>query len=344
MAKPTMDDVARRAGVSRALVSLALSGSDRVSDASRSAVLLAADELGYRPNLIARNLASKQTRTVGLIVNDLHNPYFPGIVDGIKRALGRRGYRLLLNSAFLDDGDELAALDTFIDFRVDGIILVGSRARQIQIEAAARSIPMVVASRPLRTDLLDTMNNDDRLGATLAVEHLVRLGHRHIWHIDGADGAGAEERRIGYATAMERHGLQPRIEPGAYTEAAGAAATDLIFGRGDRCTAIFAANDLAALGALDAVAARGMHVPRDVALVGYDNTFVAALRHVGLTSIDQNRERLGELAVDALLERIEDGRTEARHVVITPMLVTRATCGQGLTVSATPGSGGSPAP
>ena len=106
MSKPTMDDVARRAGVSRALVSLALRGSPKVSPASRSAVTAAADELGYRPNLIARHLASKQTRTFGLLINDLHNPYFPGVVDGVKRAADANGYRLLLNSSFLDDDGE----------------------------------------------------------------------------------------------------------------------------------------------------------------------------------------------------------------------------------------------
>lgn len=325
MTKPTMDDVARRAGVSRALVSLALSGSERVSELSRRSVLRAADELGYRPNLIARNLASKRTRTVGLVVNDLHNPYFPGIADGIKRAADRLGYRLLLNSAFLDDGDEVAALDTFIDFRVDGIILAGSRADFAEIERAAKSIPVVVASRPALTDLVDTVNNDDRLGATMAVEHLIGLGHRHICHIEGGTGAGARERRAGYEATMRKHGLEPHVERGEFTEASGALAAERVFRDGRPCTAIFGGNDLSALGALDVVDGLGLRVPDDVSIVGYDNTFVAALRHVGLTSIDQNRERLGELAVEALIERIEGGRTEARHDVINPTLVVRDT-------------------
>lgn len=325
MTKPTMDDVARRAGVSRALVSLVLSGSERVSEISRRSVLRAADELGYRPNLIARNLASKRTRTVGLVVNDLHNPYFPGIADGIKRAADRLGYRLLLNSAFLDDGDEVAALDTFIDFRVDGIILAGSRADFAEIERAAKSIPVVVASRPAVTDLVDTVNNDDRLGATMAVEHLIGLGHRHICHIEGGTGAGARERRAGYEETMRKHGLEPHVERGEFTEASGALAAERIFRDGRPCTAIFGGNDLSALGALDVVDGLGLRVPDDVSIVGYDNTFVAALRHVGLTSIDQNRERLGELAVEALIERIEGGRTNARHDVINPTLVVRDT-------------------
>jgi DNA-binding LacI/PurR family transcriptional regulator len=327
MAKPTMDDVARRAGVSRALVSLALRDSGKVSASSRAAVLAAADELGYRPNLIARHLASKQTRTFGLLINDLHNPYFPGVADGVKRAADDRGYRLLLNSAFLDDDDERTALETFIDFRVDGIILTGSRVDPAFVERAALSTPVVVVSRPMRSDTIDTVNNDDRLGATLAVEHLIELGHRHICHVDGGRGAGASERRAGYEETMRRHGLEPHIVPGAFTEGSGAEAAQQALASGRPVTAIFAGNDLSALGALDAIEESGLGVPRDISLVGYDNTFVAALRHVALTTVDQARERLGALAVDALIERIEGGRTEAVHHVIAPSLVVRATTG-----------------
>ena len=325
MSKPTMDDVARHAGVSRALVSLALRGSDRVSARSRRAVERAAADLGYRPNLNARNLASKRTRTVGLVVNDLHNPFFPGIADGIKRAADRLGYRLLLNSAFLDDDTEEAALETFVDFQVDGIILAGPRSPVSTIERVARSVPVVVASRPLDSDLVDTVNNDDQRGAVLAVEHLIGLGHRHICHIDGGDGAGAPQRRAGYEATMAGHGLRPHVESGAFTEASGVAAARRLFDGQRPCTAIFVGNDLSALGALDVIDGLGFRVPDDVSVVGYDNTFVAALRHVGLTSVDQWRDRLGELAVEALVERVEHGRTTPRHDTITPTLVTRST-------------------
>ena len=213
MAKPTMDDVARRAGVSRALVSLVMRNSDKVSDRSRRAVLDAAAELGYRPNLSARHLASKQTRTLGLVINDLHNPYFAGVVDGVKAGADARGYRLLLNSAFLDDADEKSALETFVDFNVDGVILTGARVGETTIEDVARAIPVVVASRPMRSQLVDTINNDDGLGARLVVEHLVALGHRQIAHVDGGSGAGAEQRRLGYRTAMEGFGLDPFVAP-----------------------------------------------------------------------------------------------------------------------------------
>jgi DNA-binding LacI/PurR family transcriptional regulator len=325
--KPTMDDVARRAGVSRALVSLVMRESDKVSERSRTAVLRAADELGYRPNLIARNLASKRTRTIGLVINDLHNPYFPGVADGIKRAADQHGYRLLINSAFLSGADEQAALETFIDFRVEGVILTGSQASTASIEQIATAVPVIVVSRPVQSKLVDTINGDDRHGAELAVEHLIALGHRHICHIDGGRGAGAAQRRSGYEATMRAHGLEPFVARGAFTEASGVAAAEEMLATGREVTAVFAGNDVSALGALDAIEGAGLRVPDDVSIVGYDNTFVAALRHVSLTSIDQCREEQGALAVQALIERVEGGRTEATHHVLPPSLVARATTG-----------------
>jgi len=325
MPKPTMDDVAREAGVSRALVSLVMRSSDKVSDRSRAAVLEAASSLGYRPNLSARHLASKRTRTFGMVINDLHNPYFAGVADGVKAAADETGYRLLLNSAFLNDEDERSALETFIDFNVDGIILSGARVSKSVIETTAESVPVVVASDPVKSAKVDTINNDDHVGATLVVEHLVELGHRRIVHIDGGNGAGAKERRAGYAATMERHGLEPNIVSGVFTEASGVDAAEVALKQDAPFTAIFAGNDMSAIGALDALDVAGRRVPEDVSLVGYDNTFVAALRHIGLTTIDQGRDRIGRLAVEMLIERVEDGRTRARHITTTPTLVVRDT-------------------
>lgn len=325
MTKPTMEDVAREAGVSRALVSLVMRNSDKVSDRSRTAVRHAADALGYRPNLSARHLASKQTRTIGIVMNDLHNPYFAGVADGIKAATDAAGYRLLFNSAFLSDEDERAALETFIDFNVDGIILSGSRVSQSIIEEAARWVPVIVASDPLQSTMVDTVNNDDHRGAALVVEHLIELGHREIVHVDGGNGAGAKERSDGYTATMHRHGLRTQVVHGAFTEASGVVAAETALRDDLSFTAVFAGNDLSALGVLGVLDEAGRRVPDDVSLVGYDNTFIAALRHIGLTSVDQGRDEIGRLAVELLIERVESGRTEARHVTTEPTLVVRDT-------------------
>lgn len=327
MSKPTMDDVARAAGVSRALVSLVMRDSAKVSAHSRAAVLDAAQLLGYRPNLAARHLASKHTQTFGLLIHDMANPYFHGLADRLKAAVHAHGYRLMMSSAFLADDGEREALDMFAAFNVDGVILTGSRLPQEAIEVVAESMPLVAISRPLDSTLIDTVNNDDHLGARLVVEHLVSLGHRDICHLDGGGFAGAVRRRLGYEAAMRDHGLEPYVIASQFTEAGGVAAAERAL-HGDRpVTAIFAGNDLSALGALDAIDEAGLRVPDDISLVGYDNTFVGALRHIGLTTVDQRQTELAILAIDLLLDRIRSGRAEARHLVTPPELVVRATTG-----------------
>ncbi|MFV0309674.1 MAG: LacI family DNA-binding transcriptional regulator [Desertimonas sp.] len=325
MDRPTMDDVAARAGVSRALVSLALRGSPKVSARSRGAIMTAVDELDYRPNLVARQLASTRTRTIGVVVNDLHNPFFPPVTDGVHNAAGDLDYRLLVSSAFRDHAVEEAAVDAFAGSGVEGIILVGTTMGQGAIEHAATRVPLVVVTRPLRSSVVDTVNGDDPAGARLAVRHLLGLGHRRIAHVSGGAAAGAPRRRAGYEQAMIEAGLEPLVVEGSFTEASGAAAATMLFEHHGDCTAVFAGNDLSALGALDVIAGRGLDVPGDVSLCGYDNTFVAALRHIGLTTVDQRAEELGRLAVEVLIERLEQGRTEARHETMAPTLVVRDT-------------------
>jgi DNA-binding LacI/PurR family transcriptional regulator len=186
-------------------------------------------------------------------------------------------------------------------------------------------MPVVAISRPIDSDVVDTVNNDDYLGARLVVEHLVELGHRQICHLDGGGFAGAVRRRSGYSDAMRDHGLEPFIVESQFTESAGFAAAQRALGGSRPITAIFAGNDLSALGALDAIDAAGLRVPDDISLVGYDNTFVGALRHIALTTIDQRQEQLATLAIDALVERVHGGRTAAKHTVIPPGLIVRGT-------------------
>ncbi len=325
---PTMDDVAAAAGVSRALVSLVVRGSPRVSDRSRAAVQEAAERLGYRPNMAARNLASGRTSTFGVLLNDLHNPWFAEIADGIHDAAERAGYQIIIANGRRSARTEDRAVESFLAHRVDGMILAGCRLPARRIDEVGAKTAVVSVGRPLRSSRVDTVNTDERLGSELAVRHLARLGHGDIAHIDGGRGAGAAPRKAGYLTAMRTMGLatRGRVVAGDFTEEAGVHGVEVLLASDRFPTAIYTANDLSAIGALDRLEDEGIAVPGDVSLVGFDNTALAALHHIGLTTIDQPRVTMGALAVRLLLERLE-GRTTVRREVVPPSIVVRTTSG-----------------
>ena len=324
MSRPTIIDVAERAGVSKSLVSLVMRGAPNVSEERRHRVLSAAAELGYRPNAVARSLVQRRTNLLGVLLSDLHNPFFAEVIDGIQAEAAAYGYRAILGTGDRVELSEARALETMLELRAEGLILASPVLPMRTIVAASRELPTVLVARRSRERTVDSVANDDVAGAALAVAHLASLGHERIAHIDGGEGAGSPERRRGYERAMRKHGLEAhvRVVGGNYTEDGGRRGVTELLGKNPP-TAIFAANDLSAIGTLSALAERGIAVPDDISVVGYDNTALAGVRHINLTTVDQPRPEMGRAAVTLLLERLEGGRETGRNVLMPPSLVVR---------------------
>jgi DNA-binding LacI/PurR family transcriptional regulator len=324
---PTIIDVAKRAGVSKSLVSLVMRNSPHVSEARRIAVLEAAKELGYRPNALARGLVQGRTSTIGVLLSDLHNPFFAEIVDGIEEETSISQHKTLLGSGNRDPRRETQTLEAMLERQMDGVILVSPSISTSEINATAENIPVVLVGRRVRNRTLDCVVNDDFAGAVLAVEHLAELGHRRIAHISGGRGAGARARLRGYRHAMQRLDLErhTQVAPGAYTDQGGYSGAKWLLGTEPLPTAIFASNDFAALGALSAVSEVGLSVPDDISLVGYDNTYLATLSNISLSSVNQPRREMGALATRLLLERIDLKRTEPHCEILKPKFIPRST-------------------
>lgn len=318
--RPTIREVASRAGVSKSLVSLVYSSPGSVSPERTGRVLAAAAELGFEPNVVARSLAGTGGDFIAILVADLHNPVFADIVDAARAELARQGRASVMTSAMLLRPEHPAELDDrllalFRDLRPRGILVVGSIANMSSIVGLGEQAQLVVASA-IASDshTIPTVRGDDVAGMRLIVDHLVSLGHHNIAHVGGDGGPVAEGRARAYEQAMTAHGLQRfiRVEPATYSEDSGHGAAERLL-RLASPTAITAVNDLAAMGVLAAVTGNAERTGGLVSVTGYDNTFVSALRHVSLTTVDPGNEEIGTRA--AALFSSAEPTTGAEHLV-----------------------------
>jgi DNA-binding LacI/PurR family transcriptional regulator len=333
--RPTIRDVAARAGVSKSLVSLVMRGEPMVREEKRLRVQQAADELGYRMNLAARSLSDPRSKTVGVLVADLRNPLLVDIVERASQVLEEEGLSTLLIGAVipprLSAGPriDVRAIGALKDLRVEAMLVVGSIPDRSRFADVLGDVPVVVAAADAEGLRADVVRNDDRLGMRLIVDYLVAAGHTSIAHIGGIGGAIADERRVGYTTAMAVHRLESQIvvADSDFTEDAGYRGAARLLRNGHRITAIAAVNDLAAVGAMSAVVDAGLRVPDDVAVTGYDDTFVAAIRQVSLSSVNPDSCGIGTLAAQCVLRRIENPCRKVVEHLLPPRLVTRFSSG-----------------
>jgi DNA-binding LacI/PurR family transcriptional regulator len=327
LGRPTMRDVAARAGVSQTLVSLVLRDAPGASTATRERVVRAAAELGYRPDTAAQVLRRSRSRHIGVLFT-LRQPFDVDLVEAIYPAAEQRGYHVVLG-AIGAGRDDRQAVEELLAYRSEALIVDGTTIEAAQLARVADQIPVVDIGRRATGDSVDVVRVSDEHGARLAVDHLVGLGHRSIVHIDGGGQPGAAGRRRGYRRAMRRHGLQHeiRVLAGDYTEESGATAGRRILSDGPLPTAIFAANDRCARGLLDTLIRARVDVPGDISVAGYDDSEVARLSFINLTTVRQDAALMAEQAVQAIIERLDQGRTEARDIVLAPSLVVRGTTG-----------------
>jgi DNA-binding LacI/PurR family transcriptional regulator len=330
--RPTIRDVAKRAGVSKSLVSLVMRGEPMVRDDKRQRVLRAADELGYRPNSAARSLSAVHSKTIGVVIADLSNPLLVDVLTKAGKTLEVAGLSTLLTGVVPDSTAsahahlDTSAIEALRDLGVEGMLVVGSVPDRGTLAKAVGDLPTVVAAAQAEGLQVDEVRNDDQLGMRLVVDYLVAHGHRSIAHIGGLGGAVARDRLAGYCDAMRHHRLDDYIvsAEAAFTEDSGYRATAVLLRQDRPITAIVAVNDLAAIGALSAVADAGLTVPNDIAITGYDDTFVAAIRQVSLTSVNPDSGGIGELAARCLIGRIADPERPPERHLLTPRLVTRS--------------------
>jgi len=322
--RPTIYDVAKLAGVSPSLVSLVLQNPAKVSEKRREAVKTAIAELGYRPSRAATTLASSRTKSIGLVIDDYRNLWFVDLLRGLESVLTEHGYQVMLADSRPSENRIKEAADGLLAMHVDGLVIA---AEPGATALSGTEVPTVVAGwRNGVPDDADLITNDDDGGGAMAADHLLQLGHRRIGHLSGSGGA-AVHRREGFRGRLHQAGVEPLIvgEEGDTTEEDGYASACWLLDHHPDTTAIFAANDTMALGAFGAIKARGLSVPSDITVIGYDNSALAKSRYLELTSVDNRSDLVGAHVAKALLDRIQGAAAGPQRKLLEPLLKVRGT-------------------
>jgi DNA-binding LacI/PurR family transcriptional regulator len=321
----TMQDVADHVGVSKALVSMVFRRVAGPSAETRQRVLDAAAKLGYRPNRSAALLSLRRSHLIGVMAN-IRNTFHAELVEDIVAEADTFGYEVVLGAVTPTHG-ETAVVDTLLDFRCEALILLGPELEDARLAELGERAPVVIVGRRVPSPSLDVVRTADARGIGRVVDHLVELGHRRISHLSGGSGTIPNDRKSGYMRAMKRHGLADAIDiiDGDFTEQAGILAARQLVRRKKLPTAVCAANDSSAIGLLDGLRRSGIDVPGGIAVAGYDDSVLAQLASIDLTTVSQEPRQQAENAVRAVVERLDENRRERLDVLLEPRLVVRHT-------------------
>ncbi|MGG0451785.1 LacI family DNA-binding transcriptional regulator [Priestia megaterium] len=332
----TIKDIALRAGVSVATVSYVLNDTRPVHPEKKKRILQAIKELNYVPNATARGLRAKKTKTIGLVISDITNPFYPDLAKGCQDAAQENGYNLMMYNTNDRENQLIEMVKQAREGKLDGIILAStmqSDGKALE-ELLKTSYPVVFAHRKVKGFNIDSVTADNLSGASTATEHLIASGHQRIAFMNGVEGSSVmEERRDGYVTAMEKSNLSKWIinGQGKYQSSYSVASRILKLPIDERPTAIFASNDLMALGVIDAAKDLGLSIPKDMAVVGYDDLFIASSRSIQLSTIRVPRYEMGRMAFQILFEKINEESdsktTKTKNIVLQTNLILRETCG-----------------
>lgn len=272
-------------------------------------------------------LARRRRHLLGVML-DIRNPFHAELVEEIQAEADRVGYEVVLSTLTRHRGEE-RAVETLLDFRCEAVLLLGPDFTDERLGALAGQVPVVTIGRRVADSGVDVVRSADHLGVAEALTHLVGLGHQRIAFVDGGRGAVAAARRRGYRDAMRRAGLldEIRIIPGDHTEEGGIRAGRLLAAAADRPTAVVASNDRLAVGLMDAFVRAGLETPHNLSIVGYDDSTLARLAHIDLTTINQDAPAQAKFAVSAAVQRLDEDRRERMEMVLTPHLVIRGSTG-----------------
>jgi LacI family transcriptional regulator len=319
---PTLQDVARRAGVAPITASRAISRSGYVSPEARERVMQAAQELGYVPNTLARSLRSRRTDTLALVLTDITNPYFTTVARGVEDAASEAGYTVIFCNSDENEAKEQKYLRMLLEKRVDGLLLVPAQGGSEALQAAqAQGVPVVILDRRMPGCQADVVRCDSEQGAYDLTRLLISLGHRRLALLNGPRGVStANDRAAGFFRALAEAGLESAAQAfeGSFTQASGAEMARRAAALEPRPSALLAANNFIAIGAQNALRELGLRVPEDVALVGFDDLPPALVTFPFLTVAAQPAYEMGRRATRLLIDRLEGRLVSACEEIVLP--------------------------